>query len=307
MEPGSDRAVWKMSPTGGFSVKSTYELLVNGLLAEERFLCKLIWRWKGPQRVPGFVWLVGHGRLLTNELRFQRGISENGLCSICHTGLETTIHVLRDCDAAKMIWKQLVPRNLQHLFFSDDGEQWMIRNPSSSQSGLEGLSWALVFGAGIIFKVASNFSNLIFIADFGHQQKVRERRLVGWTKPCHGWHKLNTDGAVKGNPGCFSARSLLQDEDGRWVGGFVHDIRFSNSIVAELWAVKIGLDMVCNLGTRKPILEVDPEAVHCMLRSNRSHVGWNEAPVKDIYNLMERSWMVVVEHVYRERIDVRTG
>ncbi|PKI70137.1 hypothetical protein CRG98_009469 [Punica granatum] len=149
------------------------------------------------------------------------------------------MHVLRDCYAAKMIWKQLVSRNLQHVFFPDDDEQWMIRNLSSSQSGPDGLSWALVFGVG--------------------------RWLI--------WKRQNKS---------------------------IFDPHFVYPIAAELLAVKVGLDMAWNLGTRKLILEVDSEAVHCMLRSNRDHEGWNKALVKDIPSLTERRWTVIVEHVYRE-------
>lgn len=37
----------------------------------------------------------------------------------------------------------------------------------------------------------------------------RHEVLVRWTKPRDGWVKLNTDGAVKGNPGSTSGGGLI--------------------------------------------------------------------------------------------------
>ncbi|PKI35082.1 hypothetical protein CRG98_044522 [Punica granatum] len=94
--------------------------------------------------------------------------------------------------------------------------------------------------AGIIFKAASGFAS----TNLPHPPTVlRELKNIGWRKPFHEWSKLNTDGAAKGNPGKAGTGGLIRDEFGRWVGGYAHNIGITMSMVAELWAVKTGLEL----------------------------------------------------------------
>ena len=56
--------------------------------------------------------------------------------------------------------------------------------------------------------------------------QVRERvgMQISWRRPAHGWIKLNTDGASKGNPGLATAGGVMRDEYGVWQGGFAFNI-----------------------------------------------------------------------------------
>lgn len=75
--------------------------------------------------------------------------------------------------------------------------------------------------------------------------------------------KVNADDAAKGNPGLVRAGGIVRDELGRWrsEGGFMENIGFPTSMGAELWALKLGLKLVCNLEFWRIILEVDSEVV----------------------------------------------
>ncbi|PKI49381.1 hypothetical protein CRG98_030309 [Punica granatum] len=121
------------------------------------------------------------------------------------------------------------------------------------------------------------------------------------------WCNLNTDGAAEGNPGKAGARGLIRDEHGKWLGGFAQNIGITTSVLAELWAVKTGLELAWDLEVRKLILEVDSEVVYHLLQSNRDQpVGYGPL-LRDICVLSHRDWSIVPEHVYREGTCVRIG
>ncbi|PKI40487.1 hypothetical protein CRG98_039123 [Punica granatum] len=115
-----------------------------------------------------------------------------------------------------------------------------------------------------------------------------------------GWIKVNTNGAAKGKPGMAGAGGLIRDDFGRWLGGFSQNIGITTSIAAELWAVKMGLELAWDLGVTKLILEVDFEVVCHFLRSNHNDVGGNKALLRDIRALLLHEWLIVPEHVYCE-------
>lgn len=70
---GLDYCCWKLTPSGNFSFKSCLSFLANKNAdpnqQQPHFNWDLIWKWKGALRVQTFLWLVAHGRLLTNAHR----------------------------------------------------------------------------------------------------------------------------------------------------------------------------------------------------------------------------------------------
>ncbi|PKI55928.1 hypothetical protein CRG98_023660 [Punica granatum] len=121
---------------------------------------------------------------------------------------------------------------------------------------------------------------------------------IGWKKSDIGWMKLNTDGASKGNPsgsGVGVCVGILMED------GYMASYRtITTSISAELWAVKTGLEMAWDLGFRRISLEVDLETVVRLLRSSNVQACSNGALLRDIRSLLQRDWLVVVEHTFRE-------
>ncbi|PKI31399.1 hypothetical protein CRG98_048210 [Punica granatum] len=137
---------------------------------------KLIWSWKGPQRIRNFLWLVCHDRLLTNSYR----------------ELYETDH-MRPTNMAAPV-----------LQFPNTGLQ------AISSTGK-------------------------------HSKPPSEWRWISWIKPPHEWRKLNTDGALKGNPGPAGGSGLIRHCNRRWVSGFAHNIGISSAGMDELWGAFVGL------------------------------------------------------------------
>lgn len=86
-ERGVDKPVWRPTQSGLFSVKSVYECVMGDKWNPEVAMWKLSWRRPSPHRVKTFLWLVGHGSLLTSELGIRRDLGGSNSCvkelSIC--------------------------------------------------------------------------------------------------------------------------------------------------------------------------------------------------------------------------------
>ncbi|KAL4328847.1 hypothetical protein AHAS_Ahas13G0241000 [Arachis hypogaea] len=70
---------------------------------ETKRIWKVIWRWKGLERIRVFMWQAAHGRLLTANRR-SRMMRTDPNCHRCHRISETGLHALRDCPYAASIW-----------------------------------------------------------------------------------------------------------------------------------------------------------------------------------------------------------
>ncbi|CAN0925668.1 Putative ribonuclease H protein At1g65750 [Linum grandiflorum] len=85
---GTDSLVCGLEHSGKFTIRSAYLLLKN--LQEETLdgQWKGIWKWQGPKKIRHFLWLASHNRLLTNEERGRRHLTNQVLCSFCSVNTE---------------------------------------------------------------------------------------------------------------------------------------------------------------------------------------------------------------------------
>ena len=93
-------------------------------------------------------------------------------------------------------------------------------------------------------------------------------KRIRWEKPPVGWMKLNTDGSVFGSLGVVGCGGVIRDDCGNWLSGFNRRIGITNSFCAELWGLREGLIMCCNLNIASIIVELDAKAVIEALRND---------------------------------------
>lgn len=79
---------WMDARVGKFTVKSAYNL-ANGLVEENNWEgWKMVWKIKAQQRVKVFLWIMVHGKLLTNLERWRRMLTHGPdcvrCCATCH-------------------------------------------------------------------------------------------------------------------------------------------------------------------------------------------------------------------------------
>lgn len=75
VESGEDTISWGPSPSGTFSTKSTYELATTEPRDRVGGPWKQIWKYKVTPRINTLLWVVLHGKLMTNMERFKIKIS----------------------------------------------------------------------------------------------------------------------------------------------------------------------------------------------------------------------------------------
>ena len=122
---------------------------------------------------------------------------------------------------------------------------------------------------------------------------------VGWEKPPRGWVKLNTDGSAMKNPDRAGGGGLLRDHDGVWLKGFARGLGFTNSILAELWALRDELLLAKELGFQQLIIELDALSV-VILMNNETENLLMEPLLTDCRNLLKEIPNKRVIHAFRE-------
>lgn len=122
---GDHQVYWAESNNRSFMVKSAYNAISSYHNRNEDFSWDIVWRWKGPQSIRTFLWLVTHNRLKTKAELARRHILADAGCDHCGCGVEDRLHVLRDCMAAKRIWHRLIPVEALQFFFDPPLREWL--------------------------------------------------------------------------------------------------------------------------------------------------------------------------------------
>ena len=109
-EDGDDFLYWGTSKTGHFTIKYAFDLVDGHRWDEDHPKWKVVWKWRGPERVNSFLWLVMNDKLLTNMERVRRHMTDIAMCGRYHVDSEVVLHVLRDYHFSTQIWLGLVPQ-----------------------------------------------------------------------------------------------------------------------------------------------------------------------------------------------------
>ncbi|AED94885.1 Polynucleotidyl transferase, ribonuclease H-like superfamily protein [Arabidopsis thaliana] len=254
---------------------------------------------------------------MTDEERHRRHLSASNVSQVYIGGVESVLHVFRDCPAQLGIWVRFVPRRRQQGFFSKSLFEWLYDN-LCDRSSCEDIPWSTIFAVIIWWGWKWRCSNI-----FGENTKCRDRvkfvkewvvevyrahlgnalvgstqprveRLIGWVLPCVGWVKVNTDGASRGNPGLASAGGVLRDCEGAWCGGFSLNIGRCSAQHAELWGVYYGLYFAWEKKVPRVELEVDSEAIVGFLKTGISDSHPLSFLVRLCHNFLQKDWRILL-------------
>ena len=92
-------------------------------------------------------------------------------------------------------------------------------------------------------------------------QTCKVLKGIRWERPPQGWMKLNTDGSANGNPGLAGCGGVIRNYAGQWVIGFSKCIDITSSFAAELWGLREGLILCCNLNITSLEMEFDAKVI----------------------------------------------
>ncbi|CAL8132777.1 unnamed protein product [Prunus armeniaca] len=256
-----------LTSNGEFSVKTAYLSLFTEETNHSRNW-DTIWKLHVPPKIKTFVWLLFHGKLLTNVQRVRRNLASNPNCPCCNVTTESLDHLFRRCSHAARMWNYIgIPNQIAHSF-SMDFKDWLFINIKASFSCKQGIPWSSLFLASLWFcwkwrckKVFDvnfslppwphipiiQFTREWLVANYSRNYKTSKQILkLHWSPPCASCFKINVDGSCMGEMGSISARGIIRDSTGGWIKGFVTNLGCGKILEAELWGVFRGLLLTWN-------------------------------------------------------------
>ena len=75
----------------------------------------------------------------------RRHLTLDASCKFCDHPSETTVHVLRDCTRAKVVWYRLIPDAERGSFFQIELHDWLGRNLTRGLGRYNAREWAILF------------------------------------------------------------------------------------------------------------------------------------------------------------------
>ena len=111
--------------------------------------------------------------------------------------------------------------------------------------------------------------------------------------------KLNTDGSAMRNLERAGGGGLFRHQDGVWLKGFARGIGYTNSILAELWALRDGLLLAKEMRIQQLIIELDALSV-VILMNNEFENLLMEPLLTDCRNLLKEFSNKRVIHAFRK-------
>lgn len=124
---------------------------------------------------------------------------------------------------------------------------------------------------------------------------------VRWQGPSNGKLKLNVDGSFNISADLMCTGGLLRDALGKWNSGFSSVEGPGDALLAELIAVRNGLQHAWNEGVRLLLCESDCLEVVQLLTEGKDHSFHVHAGViEEILQMAQRDWSIQFNHVMRE-------
>nr|POE62303.1 putative ribonuclease h protein [Quercus suber] len=104
----------------------------------------------------------------------------------------------------------------------------------------------------------------------------------------------------QGNPGMASGGGILCSESGTWIKAFTRKIGIATSFVAELWALRDGLNMCLNMQISALEIDLDAKVVADLMGNVETLKNDNASIVADNILLISQFPQVKVSHCYRK-------
>ncbi|KAJ7946890.1 Ribonuclease H [Quillaja saponaria] len=124
---------------------------------------------------------------------------------------------------------------------------------------------------------------------------------VTWEKPDIGWTKLNFDGSCKGRKWKASIGGVVRNHKAEFLLGYAESIGHANSTIAEITALRRGLELVLENGWNDVWLEGDAKTLVDII-SRRRQVRCMEVQrhLSHVNSIIPEFNNCIVTHVYRE-------
>ncbi|KAK9988172.1 hypothetical protein SO802_028411 [Lithocarpus litseifolius] len=274
---GEDKLTWKESDNGMFNLGSAYNIATDQVSGDS-FRGKWIWKSKVLPRIQSFVWQCYHESIGVREVLNRRGMLLEAQCPLCHTSSESILHALRDCKVVKYIWNQLGENLVSRSFFSSNLKEWLEENGTKQQViGGHAIPWSIMF----LFAIW-----LIW--------KHRNQVVFNEQRPNHNLAKQIYHRALEYYSFVGPHKEAITHiyKPVRW--------RSTTSFLAELWALRDGLNLCLSYNFDVVEVELDAKAIVDAI-SNPKYTNVFVSPLmEDCRLLVSRIPHIRIRHCYRE-------
>ncbi|KAK5771611.1 hypothetical protein PVK06_047836 [Gossypium arboreum] len=191
--------------------------------------------------------------LLTDAERLRREVRHDSSCLLCGNGLKDALHTIRDCPAAREVWRQVVSIRHSNNLFSGDLHEWLATNLHYSSKLIMGeVKWSSLFSllAWRIWKTRNLFIfqdlawNLVEIVTVSYswakQYGLMNKDDRGMNHDSclrnslpDNWVFLNIDGVVQIVSGRASIGGMVQDSSGVWILGYNRSLGQCSSLMSN--------------------------------------------------------------------------
>lgn len=151
---------------------------------------------------------------------------------------------------------------------------------------------------GNIFRCQRLIQNPVrFLVRNCHKESIP----VSWGKPKIGWTKLNFDGSCKGRKGNGSIGGVIRNHKAEFLLGYAESIGRTTSTIAELSALRRGLELVLENGWTDVWLEGDDKTLIDIIVCRRQvKCAELQRHVRHINLIIPELNNCIVTHIYRE-------
>ncbi|CAN1243720.1 Putative ribonuclease H protein At1g65750 [Linum perenne] len=232
---GTNILTWGLEGNGRCSVNSGYLFLkesAGGSYGEQQ-IWKSVWNWNGPNKLRHFIWLVSHGKILTNKERQRRYLAVVSKCPYCDRE-DSLHHLFSECSIALEVWREVLALGQIPNMVAEPYEEWSKSNIIDPENGMkfEILCWLLLQNRnlcvfeGTVQRRDSILAKLHFWSDTVKtglaaaeevQQLTSTRRKVRhiwWEPALEPWVTLNTDGSVLNTGSLATIGGVLRNSAG---------------------------------------------------------------------------------------------
>lgn len=151
-------------------------------------------------------------------------------CIVCGCPLEITLHALRDYEAGKAAWQQLIHAHFADRFFSPPFKEWLMEN-ILNMNGInhDSMDWSILFMV-VCWRTSKQRNVFILSMNVGIRRKLLRKVKLGlqalrqWSLPRSDQIQLNTDGAVQRLINKAAAGGVLRYHAGNWLLDYSRNI-----------------------------------------------------------------------------------
>ncbi|XP_028236927.1 uncharacterized protein LOC114416256 [Glycine soja] len=181
-----DYLTWRADPTGSYSTKSAYNLLMDdGSSDNEDSASRIMWNLKIPPRASAFSWRIFKNRLPTKANMRRRQVDlPSYRCPLCDVEEESVGHVMFSCTRNRSLWWEVLRWVSRVGPFPIDPKNHFIQFSHWNSKSYIDKRWAVLWIA-LSMTIWKHINSVVFNNQIFNPEKVMDEALFNtwsWLK-----------------------------------------------------------------------------------------------------------------------------